>query len=201
MKYYAVRKGRKPGIYRSWAECQDQVSGYPNAEFKSFKDKAEAEAFLGKASSSQPRRAEMEAYVDGSYQPKTKTYGYGGVILYQGQELTYKGGGKKAELLKMRNVSGEMIAAMKAVVYALDQGVNHLALYYDYAGIEKWATGDWQAKNAYTQAYRDFMQEKGKQVQIHFHKVAAHTGNRYNEWADQLAKAGSQKVQEDWKEP
>lgn len=194
MKYYAVRKGRKPGIYRSWPACQDQVSGYPNAEYKAFKDQAEAEAFLGEASENKASSAEMQAYVDGSYQPKTKTYGYGGVILYQGQELTYKGGGQKAELVKMRNVSGEMIASMKAVVYAIDQGANSLAIYYDYAGIEKWATGAWQAKNAYTQAYRDFMQEKSSQVQIHFHKVAAHSGNHYNEMADQLAKAGSQEV-------
>ncbi|GGI62845.1 ribonuclease H family protein [Limosilactobacillus caviae] len=35
-KYYAVKKGRQPGIYQSWAECQRQVNGYPNAKFKGF---------------------------------------------------------------------------------------------------------------------------------------------------------------------
>ena len=30
-KYYAVRKGRIPGIYRTWSECQKQVTGYPGA--------------------------------------------------------------------------------------------------------------------------------------------------------------------------
>ena len=33
-KYYAVRKGRIPGIYRTWSECQKQVTGYPGAVFK-----------------------------------------------------------------------------------------------------------------------------------------------------------------------
>jgi ribonuclease HI len=35
-KYYVVWKGRRAGIYNSWDECSAQVSGYPNAEFKSF---------------------------------------------------------------------------------------------------------------------------------------------------------------------
>ena len=35
-KYYAVRKGRIPGIYRTWSECQKQVTGYPGAVFKGF---------------------------------------------------------------------------------------------------------------------------------------------------------------------
>ena len=29
--YYAVRKGRVPGIYRSWDDCKSQVDGYPHA--------------------------------------------------------------------------------------------------------------------------------------------------------------------------
>lgn len=27
--YYAVAKGRAPGIYATWAECEAQVKGYP----------------------------------------------------------------------------------------------------------------------------------------------------------------------------
>lgn len=41
-KYYVVRKGRKPGIYDTWPECQQQVNGYPNARYKSFTTLAEA---------------------------------------------------------------------------------------------------------------------------------------------------------------
>jgi viroplasmin and RNaseH domain-containing protein len=41
-KFYAVAKGRKPGIYLTWPECQEQVSGYPKAQFAAFEtmDKA-----------------------------------------------------------------------------------------------------------------------------------------------------------------
>ena len=49
-KYYVVWVGETPGIYGSWRECQLQIKGYPNAKYKSFKTKAEAEdAYQGSA--------------------------------------------------------------------------------------------------------------------------------------------------------
>ena len=45
-KYYAVTKGRVPGIYRTWSECQKQVTGYPGAVFKGFVTEEEAQSFL-----------------------------------------------------------------------------------------------------------------------------------------------------------
>ncbi len=38
-KYYVVWKGRKTGIFTSWDECSAQVTGYPEAEYKSFESK------------------------------------------------------------------------------------------------------------------------------------------------------------------
>ncbi len=49
-KYYVVWVGHNPGIYNSWADCQTQVKNYPNAIYKSFDTKAEAEqAYRGSA--------------------------------------------------------------------------------------------------------------------------------------------------------
>ena len=45
-KFYAVRVGKKPGIYMTWPECEAQVKGFPGAKYKSFPTKAEAEAFV-----------------------------------------------------------------------------------------------------------------------------------------------------------
>lgn len=41
-KYYVVWEGNNPGIYESWADCQLQIKGYPNAKYKSFKTLEEA---------------------------------------------------------------------------------------------------------------------------------------------------------------
>ncbi|PHN02066.1 ribonuclease H1 domain-containing protein [Flavilitoribacter nigricans] len=42
-KYYVVWQGNQPGIYESWTECQLQIKGFPNAKYKAFKTKEEAE--------------------------------------------------------------------------------------------------------------------------------------------------------------
>ncbi|MEZ4990607.1 MAG: ribonuclease H family protein [Saprospiraceae bacterium] len=42
-KYYVVWEGNQPGIYDSWTACQLQIKGYPNAKYKAFKTREEAE--------------------------------------------------------------------------------------------------------------------------------------------------------------
>ena len=54
-KYYAVRNGRKPGIYLTWPECQKQVNGFTGARYKSFTSKADAQAFLSGSDSFQKK--------------------------------------------------------------------------------------------------------------------------------------------------
>ena len=43
-KYYVVWEGNNTGVFDSWTETQLQIKGYPNARYKSFKTRAEAEA-------------------------------------------------------------------------------------------------------------------------------------------------------------
>ena len=46
MKYYAVKKGRHPGIYTTWKDCQKEIDHFKDAKFKSFDSKKEALAYL-----------------------------------------------------------------------------------------------------------------------------------------------------------
>ena len=50
-KFYAVKVGKIPGIYKSWAECEAQVKGYKGASYKSFNNEEDAKAFAGITSS------------------------------------------------------------------------------------------------------------------------------------------------------
>lgn len=213
-KFYAVRKGKNPGIYKSWPACQQQVKGYSGAVYKSFTTLEDAQNFLnGQASQTSQTSSgdevrwlkkvktgpvdsdkQMLAYVDGSFDKRSGYFGYGGVILYQGNVSTFKGGRNTVELAKMRNVAGEIIGAMQAVKIAIEQEADEIIIYHDYLGIAEWALAGWQAKNQYTKEYQKFMQEKSQNINIAFVKVAAHTGDKYNEQADQLAKAGIQEV-------
>lgn len=45
--YYAVQKGRIPGVYKDWESAQLQVKGFSNAKCKRFRSVQEAEVFVG----------------------------------------------------------------------------------------------------------------------------------------------------------
>ena len=44
--FYAVANGRKVGVFQTWKECQSSVIGFPNARFKKFDTREEAEQFV-----------------------------------------------------------------------------------------------------------------------------------------------------------
>ena len=48
-KHYAVARGRRTGIFRTWSECEQQVKGFPNARFKSFQSREDAKMFVAAA--------------------------------------------------------------------------------------------------------------------------------------------------------
>ncbi|CAL1677187.1 unnamed protein product [Lasius platythorax] len=52
MPYYAVAKGRKPGIYATWDECGTQVLKFPGSIYKKFATESEAQNFIKERSSS-----------------------------------------------------------------------------------------------------------------------------------------------------
>ena len=45
-KYYVVWKGRKTGIFTTWADCETQVKGFTDARYKSFASREAAERAL-----------------------------------------------------------------------------------------------------------------------------------------------------------
>ncbi|KAI0289770.1 ribonuclease H-like domain-containing protein [Russula brevipes] len=56
--YYAVKIGRRPGIYTTWEDCREQVDGYPCAKYKKLRTVEEAEAWV-QGSASQSRSMEQ----------------------------------------------------------------------------------------------------------------------------------------------
>jgi ribonuclease HI len=193
--FYAVKSGRKTGIFESWEACKEQVSGYPKAEYKGFSTRREAKDYLNGEVSVQSAQvktkpqADVVVYVDGSYDAERQVYGYGCVILLESGEVqTFNGAGNNPESVELRNVTGEMLGAMRAVQYAIKNKFRSIQICYDYYGIECWVTEKWKAKTDLTKKYADAMKSWGRIIDISFQKVAAHTNVKYNEMADQLAK-------------
>lgn len=129
------------------------------------------------------------AFTDGSYNIDTHVYGCGGFLVVNNEKFVIQASGINPEMSSMRNVAGEILGAMKALEMAVEKGVTHLTLFYDYEGIQKWVDGSWQAKNENTQYYRDFVRglmDLG--LTIDFVHSTGHTGIDGNEEADKLAK-------------
>lgn len=70
MKFYAVAKGRKPGIYLTWDECRRQTTHFRGARYKSFDTAVEAEAFY--ASFNDGALPTQRDYADVKFQEKKK---------------------------------------------------------------------------------------------------------------------------------
>ena len=86
------------------------------------------------------------AYIDGSFNKNTKVYGYGGFIMHNNQKYIIKENGKDRKLAEMRNVAGEILACQETIKKAITLGIKNIDIFYDYSGIEKWATGEWKRK-------------------------------------------------------
>ena len=134
---------------------------------------------------------EVRAFIDGSFDKRKGVVGSGGVILLDTEEVEFSLSSIEPNHVAYWNVSGELLAALHVVDYALDHGYASCSLYYDYMGIEMWATGRWNTNNPLTTNYAKRMKEASKQLRIDFHKVKAHSGIAYNDRADTLAKKGT----------
>ena len=194
MKYYAVKVGRKPGIYTTWSECAMQVNKFSGAIYQSFQDKKDAEKFLGLEDSVCSVKKSMEkghkaiAFVDGSFNSDTSVYGYGGFLRDTKTKQKYILQGNDPEMAAMRNIAGEILGSMTAIKKSIELGFTELDIYYDYYGIEKWATGEWKRNKNGTKKYYEYVQSVRSQIDIHFIKVKGHSGVDGNEEADRLAK-------------
>ena len=191
-KVYAVKKGRETGIFSTWEECKQKVHGYPGARYKSFPTLKEAQDYLqGTINREMPEISPEEvctAYVDGSFDQSRKAYSYGCILLYQGKRIEMSKAFFQGEDADMRNVAGELEGAMAAMAYCRDNEIPLLHLYYDYQGIESWATGEWKRNKPGTIRYKTFYDSLDK-LQVVFHKVKGHSGVELNEAVDKLAKA------------
>ncbi len=207
-KFYAVKNGLVPGIYTTWEQCKSNVDGFSGALYKSFKTLEEAKIYMGIQDndistsnvdvSENIESSEKETYydndekpyafVDGSYNVSTSVYGYGGFLIANGKKHILTGCGDEPEMAAMRNVAGEVLGSMAAIKKALELGLKELTIYYDYAGIEMWALGNWKRNKKGTIAYYEFVNSIRNNIALYFVKVKGHSGIDGNEEADRLAK-------------
>lgn len=124
-KFYVVWKGRRAGIFTSWESCAAQVNAFPDARYKAFTTRSEAErafarpfeAYAGKPASSQkwlfaPHPPVAESYVvDAACSGSPGRLEWRCIHLASGRELFREGPFRKGT-----NNVGEFLAIVHALV-------------------------------------------------------------------------------------
>lgn len=203
-KVYAIKEGFdfsknqrvQNKLVDSWAECQKYIKGVKGAIYKSFEDIDEAKSFLQKGSELLRKGKDkydencLHVYVDGSYNSASRKYSYGVVAVKNDVvEYIHGGSGKNETENNIRQIAGELKAALEGATYALDNNHKKVVIFHDYEGICHHATGFWKRKDKSSQDYYEKMNALMKKgIKIQFVQVKSHEEDLFNEMADNICK-------------
>ncbi len=158
-KYYVVWKGRKTGIFTSWAECEKQVKGFVGAQFKAFESEVDAEAaylanyddYIGKASTSGMWKTASikpllpSVCVDAACNGAPGVLEYRGVNTETGEEIFRAG-----PYADGTNNVGEFLAIVHALTWQEKHNL-HIPIYSDSENAIVWVnTGQCRTKLKHT---------------------------------------------------
>jgi len=145
-KFYVVWKGRKPGIYTSWTECEAQVNGFTGAEYKAFPTREMAENafrnkyedFKGKSGTNQrwlfaPIKPILPSIcVDAACSGSPGPLEYRGVLTESGEQIFHAG-----PFPDGTNNVGEFLAIILAMDWLITKNL-HMPIYSDSASAIAW---------------------------------------------------------------
>jgi ribonuclease HI len=207
MKYYAVRKGRIPGIYRSWNECKEQTFGFSGPEFKSFISITLAEKFMNskkeekKKKSPQkknkkerriyylkPKRLLSSTSIDEKNIPIVYTDGSAILRVNAGAGVFFGNGDNRNGSYRVPGEQTNQRAEAYAVIKALQSCEGPIRIITDSMYVINCLTGIWSI-NANKDLFGVLQQEVGNRYII-LEWVKGHSGIRGNEEADRLANEG-----------
>ncbi|MDD3225287.1 MAG: ribonuclease H family protein [Clostridium sp.] len=208
MKFYAIKYGFdslnknviENKIVNTWPQCETLVKGVKGAKYKSFTSLSGAEEYLKddgrilKPSSYEFEKDLHYAYVDGSFNSSSYEYGYAFVVVYNSVvEYIENGSGKYDSKNSIRQIAGELKAAVKAAEYAKEQRLDELIIVHDYVGVCYHATGQWERKDESSKKYYKHINEiiNSTKLKLKFLKVNSHTGDLFNEVVDEFAKSAA----------
>lgn len=148
------------------------------------------EPYMEKRKEFEYRNKGYEADVDGSFMNGITGWAY---ILRKDGKVKHRDSGT-ISIPGQKNshqVAGEIKAVMECAKYCRENGILNLTLYYDMKGLEHWAKGRWKTNTFITKSYREYMQNQ--KISIDWIKVQSHTGAKWNEETDKLAKKAVKK--------
>ena len=184
-KFYAVRIGRVPGVYRTWEQAKQQTEGFSGADFKSFATEEEAASYIEYDDYNEHRNdnvtnsdidkqinniqeGDVIAFVDGSYSKNEndEKYSFGVILITNDNENALYKAYINREYMESKNVAGEIEGVKQAILWSIANNKTRIKIFYDYEGIEKWATKEWCANVLVSQHYVEFLDEYSNKIKI-----------------------------------
>ena len=181
-KFYAIKAPDGGKIVLSWEECQQLTHGVKGVLFRAFPSRTEAQNWIDGISAPVPKG--LRIYVDGSFLEGFPKAGWGFIVVENDVEVAH-GSGVTVFDAESRNIDGECMASFQAMKW-LEANDKTAVICHDYEGVARWAKGEWKAKSSIAQKYVEACRPLVHRVS--FEKVAAHTGVKWNEAVDKLAK-------------
>lgn len=214
-KFYAVAKGRKPGIYDNWPAAKSQIDGFAGAVYKGFTTRREAEEWMknpvlkrapfsavspgNSGGDGKPQKGEITVYTDGGSSGNPGPGGYGAVILHDGEKRELSGGFRLTTNNRM-----ELMGVITALRSIGDTDLP-ITLYTDSSYVvngitkgwaAKWRSNNWIKSDKKPAINPDLWGELLDLItplKIRFIWVKGHAGNIYNERCDELAVSSAKK--------
>jgi ribonuclease HI len=203
MPFYAVAKGRTPGIFLTWPECQESVKGFSGAVYKKFDKRGDAEEFIQDPSEVGHKELvsppDYYVYTDGACSNNGKEGACAGIGVYFGEgdprNISRRVEGKQTnnvaeltailaafEVIKDDLIGGKSVAIVSDSEYA----IRCCGSYGARLAGEGWRTA-MPNKELVRRLYESY-----RGLNVHFIHIRAHTGltdehSLGNDGADRLA--------------
>lgn len=194
-KFYAVKSGHNPGIYNNYVEAIQQLKGYKNNKMRSFDSIHMARDYLHNNNTPGSQfllkgKDVVNIYIDGSYNRYKEMFSYGMVVYrHKTSQEFYAGKSCAKNSVHLNNVAGELLGAKKALEYCVSNKIKKLNLYFDYDGIQKICTGEYTVTSTgIAKDYKEMYIRVHNKMQINFVQIKSHSGNKFHDRADKLAK-------------
>ncbi|XP_068135205.1 ribonuclease H1-like [Hyperolius riggenbachi] len=197
---YAVRRGRRVGVYDTWEECREQVNRYPSARYKKFPTYQQAQDFVNGRDYPPQRERSAVVYTDGCCSRNGRYGARGGIGVYWGPYSSYN----TSERLEGRqtNQRAEIQAACTAIEQAERQNYTRLNIRTDSEftikgateWLPRWKQNGWKTYHGDDVVNKEDFQKLDKlckKVSVTWTHVPGHSGDPGNETADWLARNGS----------
>lgn len=138
--FYAVRKGRRPGIFPTWAECKLEIDKFPGAEYKKFFSLSEAETFIFNTGT---RSSDLknQVFTDGGSRDNPGISGCGAVLLVNGAEVS---SAYKFLSFEMTNNLAEYHGLLLGLQLAQWYGLEEIEVCMDSLLIVNQVKGEWK---------------------------------------------------------